>query len=256
VIGETRPNDIYHLAGQTSVGDSFSRPAATFHSVALGTLNVLEAARKADQKPKILVASSGEVFGNLGDEPARERTPFGPLSPYAAAKAAASHLTASYRKSYGLFAAVAYFYNHESPRRSPKFVTKKIVRSACRIARGLERRLALGDTTVVRDWGWAPEYVEAARRILALDAPEDFVIATGESCSLADFVGHVFSSLALRAEDHVETDAGLLRPAEIPIMRADPSRAAERLDWRATVGIREVARRMVDAELRELDATT
>jgi GDPmannose 4,6-dehydratase len=255
VVAETRPSEIYHLAGQTSVGASFADPAGTVRSIALGTLNVLEAARTASVRPKVLVASSGEVFGDLGAEAARETTPFHPLSPYAGAKAAATELTLSYRSAYGLFACVAYFYNHESPRRSPRFVTKKLVRGACRIARRLDQRLELGDTSVVRDWGFAPEYVEAARRMLALDAPEDFVIATGESCSLADFVDTVFSSLGLSAKDHVTTDRALLRPAEIPAMRADPSRARERLGWRATVRMPDVARRLVEAELRELDRT-
>jgi GDPmannose 4,6-dehydratase len=254
VVGATKPDEIYHLAGQTSVGASFKDPAGTLRSIAVGTVNVLEAARTAPVRPKVLVASSGEVFGDLGTAAAREGTPFRPLSPYAGAKAAASHLAASYRAAYALHVCVAFFYNHESPLRPQHFVTKKIVRSACRIARGLERRLELGDTSVVRDWGWAPEYVEAARRILALDAPDDFVIATGESCSLREFAEQVFSCLGLSAADHVATDAALFRPSEIPAMHADPSHAAERLGWRASVRVRDVARRLVEAELRELDA--
>jgi len=253
LVAENQPSQIYHLAGQSSVGASFQDPEGTFRSVALGTQNVLEAARRAAVRPRVLVASSGEVFGNLGDQAAREGMPYRPLSPYAGAKAAASDIAAGYRSAFGLHVAIAYFYNHESPIRPPRFVTRKIVRAACRIARGLERRLELGDTSVVRDWGWAPEYVEAARRMLALDAPEDFVIATGQSCALADFVDAVFSSLGLAAKDHVVTDASLLRPSEVPVMRADPSRAAEQLDWRATLGARDVARRMVEAELRELE---
>jgi GDPmannose 4,6-dehydratase len=254
VVAESAPSEIYHLAGQTSVGASFADPAGTFRSVALGTANVLEAARTARVRPKVLLASSGEVFGDLGARAADETTPFHPLSPYAAAKAAASELARTYRAAYGLHVSIAFFYNHESPLRPPQFVTRKIVRTACRIARGLESRLELGNTSVVRDWGWAPEYVEAAQRIVALDEPEDFVIATGESHALADFVEAVFSSLELVAKDHVASDPALIRPAEIPVMRADPSRAAERLDWRATVGMRDVARRMVDAELVELDS--
>ena len=253
IVAETAPTRIYHLAGQSSVGASFADPVGTFRSIALGTLNVLEAARHAAVRPKVLVASSGEVFGDLGSEAACETTPFRPLSPYGAAKAAAAHFAASYRSAYGLHATIAYFYNHESPRRPRAFVTKKIVRGACRIARGLEQRLELGDVSVVRDWGWAPEYMEAAHRIMALDAPEDFVIATGTSCSLREFVDHVFSSLGLRSEDHVATNPALFRPAEIPAMRALPSRAVERLGWRAGVRVEEVARRLVEAELREQD---
>ena len=251
-VAEHRPSEIYHFAGQSSVGASFQDPEGTFRSIALGTLNVLEAARCADARPRVLVASSGEVFGNLGERAAREDTPFRPLSPYAAAKAAASHLTASYRSAYGLHASVVFFYNHESPRRPARFVTKKIVHGACRIARGLEQRLELGDTTVVRDWGFAPEYVEAARRVLALEKPEDFVIATGESSALIDFATAVFSSLGLVLADHLTIDRALLRPAEIPVMRADPTRAFERLGWRAAVRLEELARRMVEAEQHEL----
>jgi GDPmannose 4,6-dehydratase len=253
VVAESAPSEIYHLAGQTSVGASFADPAGTFRSVARGTENVLEAARGARVRPKVLVASSGEVFGDLGGQAANESTPFRPLSPYAAAKAAASELARNHRAGSGLHVSIAFFYNHESPLRPPHFVTRKIVRTACRIARGLESRLELGDTSVVRDWGWAPEYVEAARRIVALDEPEDFVIATGTSCSLRDFVEHVFSSLGLDARKHVEENAALFRPAEIPVMRADPGRAAERLDWRASVGVEEVARRLVRAEQNDGD---
>jgi GDPmannose 4,6-dehydratase len=253
VVGDTQPAEIYHLAGQTSVGVSFAEPAATFRSIALGTLSVLEAARRVAPTTRVFLASSGEVFGNLGDGVAHEDTPFRPLSPYGGAKAAASELGRSYRAAYGLHLCVAFLFNHESPLRSPSFVTKKIVRAACRIARGGTERLELGDTSVVRDWGWAPEYVDAAMRILARDTPDDFVIATGESCSLARFVEHVFSALGLKAADHVTRNPALLRRAEIPAMRADPSRAAERLGWRATLRVDDVARRLVEAELRELD---
>jgi GDPmannose 4,6-dehydratase len=252
VVRETRPSHVYHFAGETSVGASFVNPGATFESVALGTLAVLEAARGLEPRPRVLLASSGEVFGSHAS-PANEQSPFDPKSPYAAAKCSATHLVKTYRESFGLFASVAYFYNHESPRRPAHFVTKKIVRTACRIARGLDERLELGDTTVVRDWGWAPEYVEAARRILALDAPEDFVIATGKSVRLADFVDCVFEALDLDPKRFVTTNPSLFRPNEVPSMRADPTRAAGRLGWRATVDAKEVARRMVEAERAEAD---
>jgi GDPmannose 4,6-dehydratase len=255
VLGALRPTEIYHLAGQTSVGASFAEPAGTFRSVAIGTLNVLEAARRSSPASRILFASSGEVFGDLGGERAHETTPFHPLSPYGAAKAAASELVSVYRRAYGIHASVAYFYNHESPLRSAKFVTKKIVRTACRIALGTEHELSLGDVSVVRDWGWAPEYVEAATRILALDAPQDFVVATGVSSSLERFAEDVFSALGLTARDYVRVDPALHRPAEIPAMHADPSSAAEQLGWRASVRGEGVARRLVEAELRELDRT-
>jgi GDPmannose 4,6-dehydratase len=253
VVSETEPAEIYHLAGQTSVGASFAEPAATFRSVALGTLHVLEAARCAVRAPRVYLASSAEVFGDLGGGAAREDTPFRPMSPYGAAKAAASELARSYRKAYDLHVCVAFLYNHESPLRSQSFVTKKIVRAACRIARGASERLELGDTSVVRDWGWAPEYADAAMRVLAHDTPDDYVIATGTSCSLREFVNYVFSALGLEAAEHVTSNPALLRRAEIPVMRADPTRAAENLGWRAIQRAEDVARLLVEAELLELE---
>jgi GDPmannose 4,6-dehydratase len=252
-VARVEPHEIYHLAGQSSVGYSFAEPAETFHSVAGGTLNVLEAARSLAHPPRVLVASSGEIFGDTGGAPANELTPFRPASPYGAAKAAAAHLTATYRASYDLFACAAFFYNHESPRRPERFVTRKVVRGACRIARGLEQELSLGDTSVVRDWGWAPEYMEAAFRMLSLEAPRDFVIATGRSCSLDDFVARAFACVGLDAKQHVKKSEGLLRRAEIPAMLADPARAASELGFRASVLVEEVIERLVAAEQLTLD---
>lgn len=253
LVASTRPDEIYHLAGQTSVGRSFAEPVETFRSVAQGTLTLLEAARTAAHLPRVLLAGSGEAFGDTGGAPADETCAFRPVSPYGAAKAAASHLAATYRASYGLFACVAYLYNHESPRRPERFVTRKIVRGACRIARGLERTLELGDTSVVRDWGWAPEYVKAAWQMLARDTPEDFVIATGQSIALEDFVKKTFARLGLDPAQHVVRSASLLRAAEIPVMRANPARATTGLGWRATVHVDEVIERLVRAELELID---
>jgi GDPmannose 4,6-dehydratase len=253
LVQDLRPAEIYHLAAQSSVGVSFAEPVETFVVNAGGTLNVLEAARRANPQPRVLLAASGEIFGDTGGAPANERSALRPLNPYSAAKAASVHAAQSYRAAFGVFVSVAYLYNHESPRRDSRFVTKKIVRAACRIARGLERTLELGDISVVRDWGWAPEYVEAAARILALDAPDDFVIASGNSISLERFVAAAFARAGLRSSDHVVHNRGLVRSVDIPIMRADPSRAAERLGWRATVSGEEVAERLVDAELAAPD---
>lgn len=253
LISANQPAEIYHLAGQTSVARSFSAPVETFRGMTEGTLNILEATRTLQPSARVFVAGSGEAFGDTGGRPADEQTALRPLSPYAASKAAVAHLVATYRASFGLFACVAFFYNHESPRRPEHFVTRKIVRAACRIARGLERHLELGDTSVVRDWGWAPEYVAAAWQMLARDEAEDFVIATGESVALSDFVLRVFERLDLEAARYVVTNPALKRAAEIPVMRADPARALARLGWKASVHVDEVAARLVSAELERLD---
>jgi GDPmannose 4,6-dehydratase len=253
-VAAIEPDEIYHLAGQSSVGRSFTEPALTFATNALSTLHVLDVARLAKRRPRVLLASSGEIFGDTGGTPATESTPVRPVSPYGAAKSAAAHLVATYRASFGLFACQAFFYNHESPRRPKHFVTQKIVRSACRIARGLDERIELGDTSVVRDWGFAPEYVEAAWRMLQASEPEDFVIATGESCSLEHFVERAFQCVGLSAKAHVVRKPDLIRPSEIQAMRADPTRAAERLDWRASVHVDELVERLVAHEQRALTA--
>ena len=256
LVAETKPREIYHFAAQSSVGVSFARPVETFHSIALTTLAVLEAARRADFGPRVLIAASGEVFGDTGGTAVTERSALRPLNPYSAAKAAACELAVSYRASYGLYASVLFFYNHESPLRGEQFVTKKIVRAACRIARGLERHVELGDTSVVRDWGWAEEYVAAAVRTLELDRPEDFVIATGESISLDEFIDAAFGRVGLRAADHVVSNRSLIRSVDIPVMRADPSKAEAMLGWRATVRGRGVAELLVNAELAQMDGKT
>jgi GDPmannose 4,6-dehydratase len=248
LFARTRPAEVYHLAGQTSVARSFAEPAATFRGMTEGTLNVLEAARSLSPSPRVLVAGSGEVFGDTNGEAATEATPLRPCSPYGAAKAAVAHLAATYRRSFGLFVCVAHFYNHESPRRPAHFVTQKIVRSACRIAAGLEQRLELGDTSVVRDFGWAPEYVDAATRMLAASEPHDLLIATGQSCSLQQFVEAAFEAVGLVAREHVSHQPALLRAAEIPVMRVDPARAEAVLGWRAQVRWRELVERLVAAE--------
>lgn len=253
VISAVQPDEIYHLAGQTSVGRSFEQPRETFESVAGGTLNVLDAVRRTAPRARVLVASSGEIFGDTGGQRADETTPLRPLSPYGSAKAAAAHVTTTYRSAFGTFACLAFFYNHESPRRPPQFVTRKVVRAACRIARGLDRDVELGDTAVVRDWGWAAEYVEAAWRMLQQPNPEDFVIATGQSCSLEEFVELTFESVGLSAAAHVKRSAALRRAAEIPSMTANPARANERLGWRAQVRVAEVVKRLVAAEFARLD---
>lgn len=255
LLRELAPNEVYHLAGQSSVGMSYRDPAGTFVSVACGALHVLEALRVTRLPARTFVASSGEVFGDVGSDRAHEQTPFHPNSPYGVAKAAAASLVQNYRSAYGMHVCVGLLFNHESPRRPAQFVTRKIVRAACEIALGRSGKLELGDLSVVRDWGWAPEYVDAFWRMLRLEQPEDFVLATGQSQPLEQFVSEVFDRLGLRFRDHVISNPELFRPNETRAQRADPARAAEQLGWRATTHLSEVARLMVDAERRTLTSS-
>jgi len=247
VLSRHQPAEVYNLAGQSSVGLSFEQPVETLESISIGTLNLLESIRFLNQGIRLYNASSGECFGDTGDTPANEETPFRPRSPYAVAKAAAFWQVANYREAYGLFACSGILFNHESPLRPERFVTQKVVRAACRIAGGGGERLRLGNLDIQRDWGWAPEYVEAMWRMLQHDAPRDFVIATGETRALRDFVAESFAALGLDWTDHVETDPTLMRPTDIRISRADPSLALAQLGWQAETRMAEVVRRMVEA---------
>ena len=247
VLSRHQPAEVYNLAGQSSVGLSFEQPVETLESISIGTLNLLESIRFLNQGIRLYHASSGECFGDTGDTPANEETPFRPRSPYAVAKAAAFWQVANYREAYGLFACSGILFNHESPLRPERFVTQKVVRAACRIAGGGGERLRLGNLDIQRDWGWAPEYVEAMWRMLQHDAPRDFVIATGETRALRDFVAESFAALGLDWADHVETDPTLMRPTDIRISRADPSLALAQLGWQAETRMAEVVRRMVEA---------
>jgi GDPmannose 4,6-dehydratase len=248
VIADARPDEVYNLAGQTSVGLSFQMPVETLESISVGTLNLLEALRFTRLPARLYNACSSECFGDTGGVPATEQTAFRPRSPYGVAKAAAFWQVANYREAYGLFACSGILFNHESPLRPERFVTRKIVAAAARIAAGSDERLTLGNLDVVRDWGWAPEYVDAMWRMLQQDVPDDYIVATGESRSLRAFVAEAFEATGLDWQDHVATDAALLRPSDLAYSGGDPSRAAERLGWRATVRGAEVVRRMVEAE--------
>lgn len=245
VLSKVEPDEIYNLAGQSSVGLSFEQPVETMESIAVGTLNLLEGIRFLDSGARLYNAGSSECFGNTGAMPADESTPFRPRSPYAVAKAAAHWEVANYRDAYGLYACTGILFNHESPLRPERFVTKKIVAQACRIARGSREKLRLGNINVVRDWGWAPEYVDAMWRMLQQEAAEDFVIATGESHSLGEFVAAVFGTLDLDWRDHVATDPSLLRPSDLSEGRADPRRANDRLGWRASKRLGDVVQLLV-----------
>ncbi len=249
------PDEVYNLAGQSSVGLSFDQPVETVESITIGTLNLLEAIRFTGRNIRLYNAGSSECFGNSGAMACSETSPFRPRSPYAVAKAAAFWQVSNYREAYGLHACSGILFNHESPLRPERFVTQKVVRAAKRIASGSPERLVLGNLSISRDWGWAPEYVDAMWRMLQLDVPSDFVIATGQSYSLEEFVAQAFAVAGLDWRDHVDTDAALFRPTDIQTSRADPSRAADILGWRAGIRMPELAQRMMaevkDTTLRE-----
>ena len=248
VIARFKPDEIYNLAGQSSVGLSFDQPVETLESISVGTLNVLEGIRFLNPEIRLYNASSGECFGDTGGKPADEDAPFRPRSPYAVAKAAAFWEVANYREAYGLFACSGILFNHESPLRPERFVTQKIVRAACRIAMGSKERLQLGNIDIQRDWGWAPEYVDAMWRMMQQSAAQDFVIATGETRPLADFVNEAFSATGLDWRDHVDSNPELMRPTDLRASHADTWKAMTILGWRATTKMAEVARLMVAAQ--------
>ena len=249
VLKKACPGEIYNLAGQTSVGLSFDQPVESFESISIGTLNLLEAIRFLDIPIRIYNAGSSECFGNTEGVSANEETPFHPRSPYAVAKAAAFWHMANYREAYGLFACSGLLFNHESPLRPERFVTRKIVNAACRIAKGSGEVLELGNIEVERDWGWAPEYIEAMWCMLQQENPEDFVIATGETNKLADFVHEAFAAVDLNWHDYVRTTETLFRPTDILTVKADPGKAHKKLGWKAQYKMKDVARKMVEEEL-------
>lgn len=251
-VADISADEIYHLAGQTSVGVSFSEPSSTYRSLALTSLNLLDSVRLLSPRARIVVAGSGEVFGDTHGALADERTPLSPKSPYAAAKAAVHHLVRTFRESYGMYACTAILYNHESPRRPERFVTRKVVRAALEIAMKRRTEVSMGALDVIRDWGWAPEYVAALVRMAALDAPDDFIIATGQSRSLEEFVSLTFSQVGLNFRDHVRRDPGFLRPAEIPAMHANPVKAREKLDFVPEAKLEQVIERLISAEAARL----
>lgn len=247
VLVRFEPDEIYNLAGQSSVGLSFEQPVETLESVSVGSLNLLEAVRFLGRDMRLYNAGSGECFGESATTAANEATAFRPRSPYAVAKAAAFWQVANYREAYGLFACSGILFNHESPLRPERFVTQKIVRAAARIADGSSERLRLGDLLIERDWGWAPEYIEAMWAMLQAERAEDFVIATGQTVSLEDFVSEAFASVGLDWRNHVDIDPQLFRPSELRVSRADPSRAERVLGWRARSSAADVVRKMVVA---------
>lgn len=248
VLAKVQPDEIYNLAGQSSVGLSFDQPVETLESISVGTLNLLEAIRFIGQPMKMYSAGSSECFGNTGGEPADENTPFHPRSPYAIAKATAFWEVANYREAYNIFACTGILFNHDSPLRPERFVTRKIVKTACRIAAGSGEKLHLGNITIARDWGWAPEYVEAMWLMLQQGNPDDYVVATGETHMLQDFVVKTFRCLDIDWREHIISNQALLRPSEIMVSRANPEKANRLLKWQAKYRMQDVARMMVDEE--------
>lgn len=248
VLKKVLPDEVYNLAGQSSVGLSFDQPVETVESITIGCLNLLEAIRFLERPVRLYNAGSGECFGNIVGEPATEKTPFHPRSPYAVAKAAAYWEVANYREAYGLFACSGILFNHESPLRPERFVTRKIVAAACRIAAGSNECLNLGDLSVERDWGWAPEYVEAMWLMLQQKTPEDYIIATGQSHSLEEFVAIAFLEVGLDWKKYVISNPSLFRPADIQNVSANPKHAKDSLGWQSLNNMYDVIRLMVAYE--------
>ena len=249
-ITTTNPDEIYNLSGQSSVGLSFAQPVEAMESIAVGTLNLLETVRLVNPKIKFYNAGSSECFGDTLGSPASEVTAFSPRSPYGVAKAAAFWQVANFREAYGLFACSGILFNHESPLRPERFVTRKIVAAACRIANGSKERLLLGNIQIARDWGWAPEYVEAMWAMLQQERADDFVIATGFTNTLEAFIATTFSEVDMDWKQHIVTDQNLIRPNDISISFGDASKARRILDWYPKVQFAEIIKRLVLAELR------
>lgn len=247
VLSRVAPDEIYLLAGQSSVGLSFEQPVETLESISLGTLNLLEAIRFLGLETRLYNAGSGECFGEL-PTPADEETAFRPRSPYAVAKSSAHWAVRNYREAYGLFACTGILFNHESPLRPNRFVTRKVVAAACRIADGTGEKLHLGDIDIERDWGWAPEYVRAMWLMLQQPVADDFVIASGRKHSLRQFVGMTFDALGLDWQAHTVLDASLRRPSDIAHSVGSPIKAERELGWRARTELKEVISHMIAAE--------
>lgn len=244
VITKHEPVEIYNLAGQTSVGLSFSQPVETMESISAGVLNLLEVVRFTNKKIRVYNAGSGEAFGDTGDDPANEETAFRPRSPYAVAKAAGFWQVANYREAYDLFACTGLLFNHESPLRPQRFVTQKIINGVKEIAAGNLKSMVLGNLDITRDWGWAPEYVEAMWMMLQTPSADDYVIATGTSYSLEQFVEKAFEPYDLDWRKYVQVDKSFFRPLDIHISRANPEKARKQLGWQARTTLNELVSEM------------
>lgn len=257
ILRDVQPDEIYNLGAQSHVRVSFDIPEYTAEVDALGTLRLLEAIRETGlQKTRFYQASSSELYGKVQEVPQRESTPFYPRSPYAAAKLYSYWITVNYRESYNLFACNGILFNHESPRRGETFVTRKITRAAAAIKLGRQSKLYLGNLDAKRDWGFAGDYVEAMWMMLQQEQPEDFVIATGETHSVREFLDEAFGYLDLDWRDYVEIDPRYFRPAEVDLLIGDSRKAREKLGWSPRVSFPELVRMMVDADLEAARKTT
>ncbi|WP_405935512.1 GDP-mannose 4,6-dehydratase [Streptomyces sp. NBC_00726] len=251
LLRDIRPDEVYNLGAQSHVRVSFDAPLYTGDVTGLGTIRLLEAVRASGIDTRIYQASSSEMFG-ASPPPQNERTPFHPRSPYSVAKVYSYWATVNYREAYGMFAVNGILFNHESPRRGETFVTRKITRGVARIKAGLQSRLHLGNLDAVRDWGYAPEYVDAMWRMLQCDTPDDYVVATGEGVSVRQFLEYAFDHAGLDWRDYVRHDAKYERPSEVDALIGDASKAGQLLGWKPAVRARELARIMVDADVRRL----
>ena len=251
LLDEIRPDEVYHLAAQSHVRVSFDVPEYTVDVTATGTLRLLEAIRQTGIQTRFYQASSSEMFGST-PPPQNEETRFHPRSPYACAKLFAHNITVNYRESYGMFACCGILFNHESPRRGETFITRKIARAVAHIKRGMQQKLYVGNTEARRDWGYAPEYVEAMWLMLQQDEPGDYVIGTGEMHSVREFLELAFAEVGLDWREYVETDPRYYRPAEVDALQGDAAKARRMLGWEPRVRFPELVRIMVQAEIEDL----
>ncbi|MFZ0033614.1 MAG: GDP-mannose 4,6-dehydratase [Sedimentisphaerales bacterium] len=250
IMGDVQPDEVYNLGAQSHVRVSFDMPIYTVNTDALGTLRLLEAIRSSNKPIKFYQASSSEMYGKVVETPQTEKTPFYPRSPYGCAKVYSFWQTVNYREAYGLFACNGILFNHESPRRGETFVTRKITRAAARIKLGLQEKLYLGNLDAKRDWGFAGDYVETMWLMLQQDKPEDYVIATGQTHSVREFLDEVFGYLDLDWQKYVEIDPRYYRPTEVDFLQGDSSKARKMLGWKPRVGFKQLAKMMTDADMK------
>ncbi|RYZ02305.1 MAG: GDP-mannose 4,6-dehydratase [Myxococcales bacterium] len=249
ILRSTKPNEIYNLGAQSHVRVSFDIPEYTADVTGLGAVRLLEAIRETELDCRFYQASSSELYGKVVETPQRETTPFHPRSPYACAKAYAYYITVNYRESYGLHASNGILFNHESPRRGETFVTRKVTRAAARIKHGVQDKLFMGNLDAKRDWGFAGDYVEGMWLMLQQAQADDYVLATGETYSVKQFLEEAFSCLDLDWKKYVEVDPRYFRPAEVDLLLGDASKAAEKLGWKPKVGFKQLVRMMVEADM-------